>query len=329
MPRYFLPSLAVTLAVLFAAPAVCEAQNYGVAKDLARKAVRAAEGKRPAEPEPQKPKRPSTKPTKAPPTDEQTPPEIEAPLRADIREGVAEMPLIDAHAHYGGEHPKTLAWMAQQNVKVLNICVGGRSERWRKQAELYRRCAEQHPDRYAWVTSFTLPDFKDPKYAEKVIEDLKRDFTDGAVGCKVWKSVGMFIKKPDGAHLQIDDPIFEPIFSWLEAEGHTLVVHVADPIGRWRPLDEKDPYYDLYKKTPRGQMYGREGVPSHGEILASRDRVIERHPKLRVVGCHLGSMEHDLGELAKRFDKYPNFAVDTSGLRRITALAAHDREKVR
>lgn len=66
MSRHFLPSLAVTLAVLFAATSVCEAQNYGVAKDLARKAIRAAEGKRPAEPKPQKPKRPSTKPP--PPT---------------------------------------------------------------------------------------------------------------------------------------------------------------------------------------------------------------------------------------------------------------------
>ncbi len=326
MSRHFLPSLAVTLAVLFAATAICEAQNYGVAKDLARKAIRAAEGKRAAEPKPQKPKRPSTKP---PPTDEQTPPESEDPVRANIREGVAEMPLIDAHAHYGGEHPKTLAWMTQQNVKVLNICNGGRSKRWRKQAKLYRRCAEQHPDRYAWVTSFTLRNFKSPKYAEKVIEGLKRDFANGAVGCKVWKSIGMSIKKTDGTYLQIDDPIFEPIFRWLEQNGYTLVTHLADPMAAWEPLDDNNMYRDLYEKHPRWHMYARKDVPHHSVIMAARDRLLDRHPKLRVVGAHLGSLEHDLGALAKLLDKHPNFAVDTSGLMQITHLARQDRRKVR
>ncbi len=46
-----------------------------------------------------------------------------------------------------------------------------------------------------------------------------------------------------------------------------------------------------------------------------------------MVGCHLGSDEDDLKQLAKRLDTYPNFAVDTAA--RIRYFARGDREQVR
>lgn len=55
--------------------------------------------------------------------------------------------------------------------------------------------------------------------------------------------------------------------------------------------------------------------------------MLERHPGLRFVGCHLGSLESDVGELAARLEKYPNFAVDMAG--RIVHFQVQDRRKVR
>ncbi len=63
------------------------------------------------------------------------------------------------------------------------------------------------------------------------------------------------------------------------------------------------------------------------DILQARDRVISRYPKLRVVGCHLGSNEEDLNALAKRLDRLANFAVDLAA--RIRYFAAGDRDKAR
>jgi len=45
------------------------------------------------------------------------------------------------------------------------------------------------------------------------------------------------------------------------------------------------------------------------------------------VGAHLGSMEVDVDQIAKRFDKYPNFAVDTAA--RIDYLMMQKTEEVR
>ena len=52
-----------------------------------------------------------------------------------------------------------------------------------------------------------------------------------------------------------------------------------------------------------------------------------RYPKLRVIGCHLGSNEEDLPRLAKRLDALPNFVVDVAS--RVRYLMAGDRETTR
>jgi predicted TIM-barrel fold metal-dependent hydrolase len=55
--------------------------------------------------------------------------------------------------------------------------------------------------------------------------------------------------------------------------------------------------------------------------------MIARHQRLRVIGCHLGSNEEHLDQLAKRLDALPNFAVDMAS--RVRFLVRMDRETVR
>ena len=92
------------------------------------------------------------------------------------------------------------------------------------------------------------------------------------------------------------------------------------------PLDDRNPELPYYSKNPQWHMLGK-GAPAKDAILAARDRVLARYPKLRVVGCHLGSDEDDLGRLARRLDAYPNFAVDTAA--RIRYFARGDRDRAR
>ena len=74
-------------------------------------------------------------------------------------------------------------------------------------------------------------------------------------------------------------------------------------------------------------MYTKPDHPSKQAILQARDRLLEKNPKLRVVGAHLGSMETNVDDIARRFDRYPNFAVDMAA--RIPYFMLQPREKVR
>jgi predicted TIM-barrel fold metal-dependent hydrolase len=235
------------------------------------------------------------------------------------------MRIIDAHLHYLANDPETLPVPDQLDLKFLNVCVAVGD--WPKdQASLYRKLAAERPARYAWCTSFDLPGTNDPAYADRCIARLDEDFADGAVGCKIWKNVGMELKDAAGRYILCDDKVFDPIYAHLAKHGWTLLAHIAEPMACWLPLDPASPHYSYYKGSPEWHMHGRTDVPSHQALMAARDRVLEKYPTLRVVGAHLGSLEYSLDEMAQRFDRYPNFAVDTSA--RLGDLAGHPRQQL-
>jgi predicted TIM-barrel fold metal-dependent hydrolase len=235
--------------------------------------------------------------------------------------------VIDSHIHVNGDHKDCLALLERLDLKFFNVCVAHKGgENWRAWREAFCALADKQPSRYAWCTTFDVPDFG-ADYSERVIAELERDFTRGAVACKVWKNVGMEIRKASGEFLMVDDPLFDPIFDYLARSDIPLLAHIGEPLACWLPLDETRPHYGYYRNHPEWHMYTKPDYPSHAAIIDARDRMLARHPKLRVIGAHLGSLEYDVAEIAKRLDRYPNFAVDTSA--RMNDLAVQDPETVR
>jgi predicted TIM-barrel fold metal-dependent hydrolase len=244
--------------------------------------------------------------------------------------------MIDAHAHLPADHSSVIQVLDELGVKVLNISLGlDAGGAWRAHpmsgASVYAELARTQPRRFAWCTAFDPPapsDFDRPRrYVERVMAGLERDFGAGAVACKVWKNIGMELRDGIGNWLMVDDRLFEPVFALIEREQRSLIMHTGEPRACWEPLDERSPHYDYYSAHPTWHMFGREDVLSHAELIAARDRVVARHPRLRVVGAHLGSLEYDVGELAQRFERFPNFSVDSA--ERLLDLTLQPVERVR
>jgi predicted TIM-barrel fold metal-dependent hydrolase len=195
------------------------------------------------------------------------------------------------------------------------------------QHAMARHLAEWSRGRLPWIATFDDAGFAAPGFAARTLAEIDQALEQGALGVKIYKSIGMELRSAAGAYVLPDDPAFEPIFAGLEKRGTTVYAHLAEPIAAFSPLDPKSPDYGYYKANPAWHVHGRVGVPSKEAILAARDQVLERHPRLRFVGCHLGSMEEDVDDIARRLDRYPSFAVDTAA--RVVHLMLQPREKVR
>jgi predicted TIM-barrel fold metal-dependent hydrolase len=247
---------------------------------------------------------------------------------------ILKMPKIDAHAHLGGMSPGHLrafvAFLEKYNLRWLNICVGGMDwGRLSRQIGSAQALHAAHPDRIAWATSFTVTNWGQPEWAKAANATIDDGFAGGAVAVKIWKDVGMVLKDPDGKYVMADDPRLDPVFSALASRNRTLVAHLGEPRNCWLPVDQMTVDGDRRYFAAHPEYHGllHPEIPNYQAQIAARDRMLERHPNMRVVGCHLGSLEYDVDELAKRLDKYPNFAVDLSA--RIVHLQIQPRDKVR
>ena len=117
--------------------------------------------------------------------------------------------MIDSHMHYGDDAPEVLAFLEAHDLKFLNICIawsGGVD--WRDQAVRYSDLTQRYPHRFAWCTSFDLPEPTDhaADYVDRVCAQLAQDFANGAIACKIWKNIGMEQRKADGSFVLPDDP---------------------------------------------------------------------------------------------------------------------------
>jgi predicted TIM-barrel fold metal-dependent hydrolase len=238
---------------------------------------------------------------------------------------------IDAHAHFLAEAQPVLDTLDRLNVTAVNVCVVDRYdtgfETVAPQHDVAHRLARTSGGRLPWVATFDDSGFAQPGFAARTLAGIEQAVAQGAIGVKVYKSLGMELRRETGAYLLPDDAAFEPVFAGLDARGTTVYGHIAEPSAAWLPLDPTNPDYSYYKSYPAWHVHGRPGVPSKEAILAARDRVLERHPTLRFVGCHLGSMEEDVAAIARRLDLYQGFVVDTAA--RVVHLTLQPREKVR
>jgi predicted TIM-barrel fold metal-dependent hydrolase len=238
---------------------------------------------------------------------------------------------VDAHAHIFVDDARVWKMLARLNLEFVNITVVDPIERGFQtldpQLAKALAVARASAGRAPWVSTFDPGDWESPDFASRVIAGLERTFRDGAVGVKIYKTIGMYLKSKSGRYVMPDDPAFAPILKAIASRGKTVYAHIAEPLGAWRPLDPKDPDSGYYKENPGWHMYGHPERPTKQQILAARDRMLGRHPELRVVGCHLGSMEEDVDDIAARLDRYPNFAVDTAA--RVTHLALQSPDKAR
>ena len=238
---------------------------------------------------------------------------------------------IDTHVHINRLSRPMIAGLQAAHWKALSICVSRATgndpsdidQQVRGTAEISRESGGC----IAWAGSFDARRWDKPDFAATTIAALHQQFRDGAIATKIWKNIGMSIRTKAGRYVLPDDAAFQPIYEMLQKEGHTLIAHLAEPNGAWLPIDEHNPERGFYGSHPEWHMYARADAPSKEEILRARDRVAARYPKLRIVGCHLGSNEEDLEALASRLDRLPNFAVDLAA--RIRYFAAGDREKAR
>ena len=247
---------------------------------------------------------------------------------ADFR----KMDKVDIHCHIHTHRPAFMEQAAIDHFRILTINTdlpGLPVERQRDAAIAQR---EAFPGRLAYLTSFSMKGWEDADWQEKTRAYLRESFQKGAIGVKVWKNIGMVEKDKEGKFIMIDDPRFDPVFSDLEERGIPVCGHLGEPRNCWLPLDQMTVNNDrsYYQDHPEYHMFLHPEYPSYEEQIQARDRMLEKHPQLKFMGAHLGSMEWSIDLLAEHFDRFPNMTVDLAErICHIQVQAQSNYDKVR
>ncbi len=224
----------------------------------------------------------------------------------------ARFPVIDMHAHTSMSGIRTSrdvdAWVRTmdevgvERTIVLTDAVGPEFDR---QAALYRG----HADRFQLWCGLDTTDIDAPDYPQRAVAELERCYRSGARGVGELSDKGWGLQRerlPRNRRLHIDDPRFDPFWKKCAELKLPVNIHIADHPSCWQPLGPRQ------ERTPDFQhfnLYGKD-VPSYEELLAMRDRLLERHPDVTFIFCHLSNQGNDTAALARLLDRFPNLYLD-------------------
>ena len=242
---------------------------------------------------------------------------------------------VDSHIHINSEKGYFEEQAIEDNFILITLGVDhGDSVTVRRQQENATFSARKYPGRvfYGPTFLFDTAGWGTDNWSNKVISQLGNDISGGAITVKIWKNIGMTLRDRSGKFIMIDDPGLDPVIDFIKSKGLPVTGHLGEPRNCWLPLNEMTVSSDssYFAEHPEYHMFLHPEYPSYEDQINARDNLLEKHPDLKFIGCHLGSLEWNVDSLAKRLDKFPNMAVDMSA--RICHLqyqSAKDRKRVR
>jgi len=234
-------------------------------------------------------------------------------------------PVIDAHNHLGAafggswaERPvdELLAVLDEAGVETLVDLDGAAGDRLSAEVERWQARAPQR------LVVFAGLDYEaweaDAAFGDTEAARLRDSVARGARGLKVWKTLGLRARDPHGRLVAVDDERLDPLWVTAAELDLPVVIHIADPIAFFQPLDPTNERYEELTEHPDWHFWptrpaGRPdapGFPPFDELLAAFDRLVGRHPATTFVGAHVGCAAEDLGLVSRMLDGHPNLFVD-------------------
>ncbi|HXT70406.1 MAG TPA: amidohydrolase family protein [Vicinamibacterales bacterium] len=148
-----------------------------------------------------------------------------------------------------------------------------------------------------------------PEYACRRLE-TQRSW--GASGLKVWKPFGLQVRDERGSLVAVDDARLAIVWETAGRLGWPVLIHVADPVAFFDPIDETNERWDELSRHPEF-AFASPPYPSFLAILEAFKRLVARHPSTVFVGAHVGCYAENLAWVAGMLDSCPNYFIDLSG----------------
>ena len=223
----------------------------------------------------------------------------------------ARFPVIEIHNHLchpSLDTPTLVALMDELNIHCMVDLDGGWGDQLKEHLERFKH---PYPDRFCVFVWVDWAQVDEPRIGEKWAARLADAVRAGAQGLKVFKRLGLGYRDSSGALVMPDDPRLDPVWAAAGELGIPVLIHSADPVAFFWPLDETNERWEELQAHPDWHFYGDE-YPSFIELIESQLRAVERHPGTTFISAHVLSYAEHLRYVAQALDHYPNLYVDIS-----------------
>jgi predicted TIM-barrel fold metal-dependent hydrolase len=227
-------------------------------------------------------------------------------------------PVIDAHNHLGpefgggwSERPaaELLEALDQADVRVYVDLDGGWGEEiLQHRLDKFKVAAPERFRIFGGVNWSAWPEHGD-RFGEWAAARFRQQVAWGAEGLKIWKPFGLHVRDQHGRLAAVDDPRLDPVWATAGELGLPVLIHVADPVAFFDPLDETNERWEELHTHP-DWYFPSPPFPAFLTIMDQLANLVAHHPQTTFIGAHVGCYAENLGWVSQLLERCPNFYVD-------------------
>lgn len=226
-------------------------------------------------------------------------------------------PVIDAHNHLDNlftdlaTQPVTqlLESLDEVDIRVYVDLDGGWGEDvLQRHLDRYKAAAPERFLVFGGVDWSRWPEQGDG-FPEWAANRLRQQVAWGAQGLKIWKPFGLHVRDDQNQLVKVNDPRLQPIWETAGELRLPVMIHVADPVAFFDPVDETNERWEELQSNP-DWAFTSPPFPPFLSILEDLASLVERNPQTTFIGAHVGCYAENLAWVANLLDRCPNFYVD-------------------
>jgi predicted TIM-barrel fold metal-dependent hydrolase len=229
-------------------------------------------------------------------------------------------PVIDAHNHLGMSFSGNSVQRGVSElinildeagvVTFVDLDGGWGEDILQNHLDHYKSKAPARFIHFGGVDWSQWPD-RENRFGDWAAERLREQVGWGAQGLKIWKGFGLNVRDQDGTLVPVDDTRLDPLWSTAAELGIPVLVHVADPVAFFDPLDEHNERWEELQAHPDWH-FPCPPYPAFMTIMAQLANLVTRHRDTIFIGAHVGCYAENLAWVGNLLDRTPNYYVDIS-----------------
>lgn len=232
----------------------------------------------------------------------------------------SKFPVIDAHNHLGSRfgHPwadrpvsELLEQMDQLNIEaIIDLDGGFGMDIFKRHMEHFKK---QSPSRFIHFGGIDFNEFQKGEtiFKRHIHEQLSLQKELGSQGIKIWKNLGLHVKDSEGKLVRVNDSRLSPLWEKASELELPVMIHVADPLAFFNPLDVHNERYEELSSNPDWH-FPPEKFPPFNQIIEDFYNMIQNNPSTSFIGAHVGCYAENLDRVSQVLETCPNFFIDTS-----------------
>ncbi len=226
----------------------------------------------------------------------------------------AKYPFIDVHNHQFDMPLKDLSKLIEEmdsmNMAYMVNLSGFRGIYLEKSLE---NINNNFPNRFGLFLNIDFEKIDEQNFAKNNIQLITEAVSNGVIGLKVYKSLGLTDKDKNNNRIKVNDERLDPIWSICGDLNIPVLIHSADPSSFWKPKDKFNERWLELRQKP-GRYRDPKSNASFEEILSEQHAMFKKHPNTTFINAHMGWMANDLDRLSSHLDNNPNVVTEIGAI---------------